>query len=103
MHVWYKDENAAKRFENLFILEKVDLSRLLEATQPDNIGTQQPSSGDSGTGHWIINTESKPSRAVLVAISTHGVDKVQKSQVQRVTHEVILHFIKHTLTLFQEL
>ena len=66
--------------------------------QPKNIGTQKTGRGDSGTGHWIINTATKPHKAVLIAISSYD-----RRQVQITTDKNILDFIKTTLSNFNEL
>ena len=94
----YKDKNAEERLNTEFQIVNVD-------PLPDlgNIGTQMPSLGDSGSGHWIINTESEPSRAVLVAMSTQGTKLAMGTQVQLTTHKTILNFIKTTLIEFEPL
>ena len=97
MFIKYKDKHAKKRFYTDVLMVNVDPS-----TTPKNIGTQMTGQGDSGTGHWIVNTESEPSRAVLVAITTRG-KVAMASQVQITTHETILNFIKTTLDEFESL
>ena len=66
--------------------------------QLKNIGTQKTGRGDSGTGNWIINTTTKPHKAVLIAISSYD-----SRQVQITTDKNILDFIKSTLLNFNEL
>ena len=66
--------------------------------QPKSIGTQKTGRGDSGTGHWIINTATKPHKAVLIAISS-----LHQRQAQITTDKNILNFIKATLLKFKEL
>ena len=97
MSIEYRDENTEERLNAHFQIEKVD-----PLPAHGNIGTQKPSLGDSGTGHWIINTESEPSRAVLVAMTTRG-KVAMGSQVQITTHRTILNFIKSTLIEFEPL
>ena len=95
MFIEYKDEQAEKRLDTNFRIVKTDPLPILESCTPENIGTQMTSFGDSGTGHWIINTESKPSRAVLVAMTTQG-KIAMSSQSQIITDKTILSFIKKT-------
>ena len=69
------------------------------AVQPSiNFGTQRTGRGDSGTGHWIINTATRPHKAVLIAISS-----LDLRQVQSTTDKNVLNFIKTTLLEFKEL
>ena len=96
MFIEYKDEQTEKRLDTKIRIVKVDPLPILERCTPENIGTQMTSFGDSGTGHWIINTESKPSRAVLVAMTTQG-KRAKSSQSQITTDKTILSFIKKSL------
>ena len=95
MRITYLDEHVKDRLKVDFTIIKRDPFAL-----PGNIGTQGIGKGDSGTGHWIINTESEPSRAVLVAMSTRGVTGIS-NQVQITTDETILNFIKETMIKFE--
>ena len=97
LEIEYMDEHAEKRLDTTYRFGKDDPS-----PDPKNIGTQKTGKGDSGTGHWIMNTESKPSRAVLVAMTTRGL-RALSSQVQITTEETILNFIKETLIEFEPL
>ena len=105
MLVTYKDESVTDRYETDFRIKGVDNTAILEECQPENIGTQLNSKGDSGTGHWIANTETEPPRAVLVAISTLGSNRIPEkgSLVQKTTDEDILRFIKQTLSFYNEM
>ena len=97
MRIIYLDEHVKDRLKTDFRIVKRD-----PFSAPGNIGTQGIGQGDSGTGHWIINTESEPSRAVLVAMTTRG-KVAMGSQVQITTHRTILNFIKSTLIEFEPL
>ena len=89
-----------------FMLKGIDKVTL---AQPENIGTQRTGKGDSGTGHWIMNYETYPPKAVLVAISTWSIVNTEESQTgylsthQKTTWKNILDFIKGALVFFEEL
>ena len=101
MRIKYLDEHVKDRLKANFWIEKREAYDLKpEIIDPENIGTQKTAQGDSGTGHWIINTESEPSRAVLVAMTTKGITAIS-SQVQITTDKKILNFIKKTLIKFE--
>ena len=95
MRIEYLDEHVKDRLKTDFRIIKRD-----PFSAPGNIGTQGIGQGDSGTGHWIINTESEPPRAVLVAMTTRLVIGTS-SQVQITTDETILNFIKETMIKFE--
>ena len=95
MRITYLDEHVKGRLKADFRIDKFDA-----IPAPGNIGTQGTGKGDSGTGHWIVNTESEPSRAVLVAMTTKGMTAIS-SQVQITTDKKILNFIKKTLIKFE--
>ena len=85
---------------------------LMPTLQPGNIGTQGTGHMDSGGGHWMINWETYPGRAVLVAITDGGVDPESKSgfqtslgydHEQKTTYKRTLDFIKTTLHEFKEI
>ena len=80
---------------NGFTIEGMDS---MTVQQQKNIGAQRTGRGDSGTGHWIINTATIPHKAVLIAISS-----LNKRQIQITTDKKILNFIKTTLSNFKEL
>ena len=98
MRITYHDEHVKDRLKTDFRIDQFEPYVHLYA--PGNIGTQGTGQGDSGTGHWIINTESELSRAVLVAITTRG-PTATSSQNQITTDETILNFIKKTLVKFE--
>ena len=58
-----KDEKVfkSKYLPMGFVIQGKDA---LTNVQPENIGTQVIGSEDSGTGHWIMNYETDPPRAV---------------------------------------
>ena len=95
-----------KKMPKGFIIQGFDYVTDL---QPWNIGTQGTAPGDSGTGHWMMNYEDDPPRAVLVAITTWGVVSPSESQTgwvsanQKTTNKHILSYIKAALVHFDEM
>ena len=71
------------------IIQRTENSPLIEK---ENIGTQQPASGDSGSGHWMENGR----RSVLVGITTGGVI-AGPQQMQKTTHLEIWAFIRNRI------
>ena len=91
---WPSDQqgqgNGEDHFRNL-VVEQIENKQYTET----NIGTQQISYGDSGSGHWMHNKDEGV--RVLVGISMAGIKGGGPSMIQKITESESLAFIKHNL------